>query len=294
MLKKLKILLLIQKIFFNEVPFNVENILPFYKNFFEQNTYVRFILPEPDCPIFIEQIIEPQIYDSLKKITKNGKNNFRQFNTPLLVQMPIYQYFRTRDLFNGFQRGRNVHDIDIILPQQQCNFGIADDQHMEEWCKNYFTQPQTAAKDRFQCNENSPLVTYFRNNSLPFISGPSGTLTYIFCGLYLLKIEFTIEELIELVALQTASMISRGHHSVVEMMLIAGRMKLYKTSTGEFLFYPHPQNTFESNLALYQSSLTQLYDLFIPNSVKQTQQFLDLQHQYPDFLSTTTINTNLM
>lgn len=184
--------------------------------------------------------------------------------------MKLHQTLRPDKFFNQNNRGRGKSTKNINL---NYDFGISDSENIQKWAKDYHLAPFMSAKDAFKTDENSPIVQFFRQHNLPFISGPSGSFTFILPGILLLEPNFDSAELRDFISVYIAMMIAEGHHGIAEGMMVACELGLYDLHVGgEKVQLKFP----------FQNPIS-MYDHFIPDRIKNSQEIKFLVGKYPDF-----------
>ena len=180
----------------------------------------------------------------------------------------LMQTLRPASQFLEENRGR-ADSFDGDAKIISLDFGIGDFEHSEPWTKDYFCEFNESAKDNVTINPDAPIVKFFKAHDIPYICGPSGTMTYTLLATSVLNMGLTLDEYQEYIALHTAKMIALGHHSVSEVMMVGCNVKLY----GEYQYpFANPQA---------------MYSVFLPRSFRTTPQCKELMRKYPHYFLAT-------
>lgn len=255
-----------------EEPSNFIDICNAHKYFYEK------IFSSQNIPknTVSDEITSPKTVPTLRALVTEVINREDRKDTYSKLSKHVFKQARSDQFFLPYKRGRR----EVLYPDKNNktkDFGITDTLHTQEWAKNYFTGEHPAAKNLYKAIDTTGTVKTFRRLKYPFISGPSGTISHILPKTVFHNLKLSLEEQREYIAILAASMIALGHHSVVEIMMVAAEFNLY--------YRPNNNGTVTLLKFPFTEVSTHIYSYFLPESFKTTPQFAQLVSAYPEYFS---------
>lgn len=187
--------------------FSVQAATEFHKAFFEmmfQNGMLPTNLPKKKEEIpSLSEMIQLTIFNNSEL-----KTSLKSLLRPAL-------------LFSETNRGRK--DKKLSKPVETQKLGIATEENTPQDLKYYFKKPYESAQSQFKRDLHSHFNKWLAQRNLPFVAGTSGTLDIVFRHIIQLN-TYTPYELKLYFMASTAAMVSRGHHSFAEGMIVAEKI----------------------------------------------------------------------
>lgn len=174
--------------------------------------------------MFFELRIVEELTASMIKSKKNTPASLSQLTQEFIGSNPVLlatlkKKLRPDHLFLEENRGR----IELEDTVETKKLGIATRENTPKDLLNYFEVPFTPAQMQFARDTNSFFSKWLEKRNLPFISGPSGTLEIIFTSIIKLA-SFTPNELKAYFMGVAGALVSRGHHSFAEVIIVANKL----------------------------------------------------------------------
>jgi hypothetical protein len=183
------------------------------------------------CFLEIKDDVEKFVFQTIKK--NNIRNEFSSSDFADIKKQPISVIYRHIRSFWYFKKRGRVDLNDSELDFSNDSFvnkhaGIAATTvaDLVPESKYYFPEEQLHGKNGYRREGKDGLDTFFLERSVPYISGASGTLTFFFVS-YLLQGIVKKSDMEILTLTHISSLINGGHHSALEILLVAQSMGLF-------------------------------------------------------------------
>ena len=177
----------------------------------------------------------------------------------------LFHYMRSKDCFE--YRGRVELSVrtrlERISSAENLMAGIAQAEitQSQPTLRDAFPEPHYHAKNDYSRRGMAEHETdeFFRKRNIPFITGASGTLAYVL-ALYIKGDFFTKQQLEVFVLFHAASLIYLGHHSLLEIVIVAQSVFLFDAlpNIAESIAHPGFYQEFIRQLSDYMTRVLQL------------------------------------
>lgn len=240
--------------------FNSQVNIDFYKAFFE-NIFSQGEIPSLESEKKIAMLSE-LVQVAIRKNTK--------------LQDELKKSLRPVELFSDKARSR----VERISPEGSPKlltrkFGILSEEETPPDLQNYFEKPYVAGQFQFTRFHNGFFSKWLKQRELPFVAGPSGIIEILFRNLIMLD-SFTPSELKAFFLGVSAAIVSRGHHSFAEILIITSKLG--------FKF-----NDLDNRQQFYEQFLTE--DLLDSNEYKVFLSQRFVQEYFQEFLTSSSPKT---